>query len=53
MRETLVKRRGECDEVVEVCRNHITEKAKNGGLLSLAKWDSVRGHSMTVAFNFF
>lgn len=37
MRKTLVKRGEECDEVVEVCRNHITEEAKNEGWLSLAK----------------
>ena len=48
----MVKRQEECDEVAKVCRNHIIEGTKNGGLLSLAKKDLVRGCSMTVAFNF-
>ena len=48
----MVKRQEECDEVAKVCRNHITERAKNGGLLSLAKKNLVKGHSMTLAFNF-
>lgn len=52
MRNIGKKRQEECDEVAEVCRNHIIEGAKNGGLLSLAKKDLVRGRSMTVAFNF-
>lgn len=52
MSETLVKRQEECEEVATVCRNHFIEGAKNGGLLSLAKKDLVRGCSMTVAFNF-